>query len=33
MTGGPPSARSVSELINGTKPSIDPNPYASTRFR
>lgn len=33
MTGGPPSARLVSELINGTKPSIDPNPYASTRFR
>ncbi len=33
MTGGPPSARLVSELINGTKPSIDPDPYACTRFR
>jgi glycine/D-amino acid oxidase-like deaminating enzyme len=33
MTGGPPSARLVSELINGTKPTIDPNPYACTRFR
>jgi D-amino-acid dehydrogenase len=33
MTGGPPSARLVSELINGTKPSIDPKPYAFTRFR
>ncbi len=33
MTGGPPSARLVAELINGTKPSIDPHPYACTRFR
>jgi D-amino-acid dehydrogenase len=33
MTGGPPSARLVSELINGTKPSIDPKPYACARFR
>jgi len=33
MTSGPPSARLVSQLINGTKPSIDPKPYACTRFR
>jgi glycine/D-amino acid oxidase-like deaminating enzyme len=32
MTGGPPSARLVAQLVNGTKPSIDPTPYACTRF-
>jgi glycine/D-amino acid oxidase-like deaminating enzyme len=32
MTGGPPSARLVSQLINGEVPSIDPAPYACTRF-
>jgi len=33
MTGGPPSARLVAQLVNGTEPSIDPGPYACTRFR
>lgn len=32
MTGGPPTGKLVSELINSTKLSIDPAPYASTRF-
>lgn len=32
MTGGPPSARLVSQLVNGERPSIDPAPYACTRF-
>ncbi|MEP7085480.1 MAG: FAD-binding oxidoreductase, partial [Betaproteobacteria bacterium] len=32
MTGGPPSARLVSQLINGTPPAIDPKPYSCTRF-
>ncbi len=32
MTGGPPSGRLVSQLINGQQPSIDPAPYACTRF-
>ena len=32
MTGGPPSARLVAQLINGTPPSIDPKPYSCTRF-
>ncbi len=33
LTGGPPSARLVSQLVNGTRPGIDPAPYACTRFR
>jgi glycine/D-amino acid oxidase-like deaminating enzyme len=32
LTGGPPSARLVAQLVNGTKPGIDPAPYACTRF-
>jgi glycine/D-amino acid oxidase-like deaminating enzyme len=32
MTGGPPSARLVSQLINGATPSIDPAPYSCGRF-
>jgi D-amino-acid dehydrogenase len=32
LTGGPPSARLVSQLVTGAKPGIDPAPYASTRF-
>lgn len=32
MTGGPPSARLVSQLINGAPPSIDPAPYSCGRF-
>lgn len=32
MTGGPPSARLVSQLIDGKQPSIDPAPYACSRF-
>ncbi len=32
MTGGPPSARLVSQLINGAAPSIDPAPYSCARF-
>ena len=32
MTGGPPSARLVSQLINRKQPSIDPTPYACSRF-
>jgi len=32
MTGGPPSARMVSRMINGEAPGIDPAPYAVDRF-
>ncbi|MEQ1805679.1 MAG: FAD-binding oxidoreductase, partial [Burkholderiaceae bacterium] len=32
MTGGPPSGRLVSQLINGAPPAIDPAPYACSRF-
>jgi glycine/D-amino acid oxidase-like deaminating enzyme len=32
MTGSPPSARLVAQLVNGTPPSIDPAPYACSRF-
>ena len=32
MTGGPPSARLVSQLVNGGPLSIDPAPYVCTRF-
>ena len=32
MTGGPPSARLVAQLINGQTPGIDPAPYAVDRF-
>ena len=32
MTGGPPSGRLVSQLINGKPPGIDPAPYACSRF-
>jgi glycine/D-amino acid oxidase-like deaminating enzyme len=32
MTGGPPSARLVAQLVNGATPSIDPAPYACARF-
>lgn len=32
MTGGPPSGRLVSRLINGVSPGIDPAPYSSSRF-
>lgn len=32
MTGGPPSARLLSQLVNGTPPTIDPAPYACSRF-
>ena len=32
MTGGPPSARLVSQLINGVAPGIDPAPYSCSRF-
>ncbi|MEO8278770.1 MAG: FAD-binding oxidoreductase [Ideonella sp.] len=32
MTGGPPSARLVSQLINGTPTTIDPAPYRCSRF-
>jgi glycine/D-amino acid oxidase-like deaminating enzyme len=32
MTGGPPSAKIVSQLITGTTPSIDMAPYAPSRF-
>jgi glycine/D-amino acid oxidase-like deaminating enzyme len=32
MTGSPPSARLVSQLVNGAPPSIDPRPYACNRF-
>ena len=32
MTGGPPSARLLSQIVNGAPPSIDPAPYACTRF-
>ena len=32
MTGSPPSARLVSQLVNGVPPSIDPAPYACNRF-
>ena len=32
MTGGPPSARLVSQLINGAPPGIDPAPYSCSRF-
>jgi glycine/D-amino acid oxidase-like deaminating enzyme len=32
MTGSPPSARLVCQLVNGTPPTIDPAPYASSRF-
>ena len=32
MTGAPPSARLLSQLINGAPPSIDALPYACTRF-
>lgn len=33
LAGGPPSARLVSELINGVPPGIDPAPYSCARFR
>lgn len=32
MTGGPPSARIVSDIILGRTPGIDPKPYAASRF-
>lgn len=32
MTGGPPSARLVAQIINGTAPTIDPAPFACSRF-
>lgn len=32
MTGGPPSGRLVAELVTGRPPSLDPAPYAATRF-
>ncbi len=32
MTGGPPSGRLVSQLVNGAPPAIDPAPYACSRF-
>ena len=32
MTGSPPSARLVCQLINGTAPTIDPAPYACSRY-
>lgn len=32
MTGSPPSARLLSELINDKPPTIDPSPYSCTRF-
>ena len=32
MTGGPPSARLVAQLINGQTAGIDPAPYAVDRF-
>ena len=32
MTGGPPSARLVAQLINGDKPAFDPLPYSCSRF-
>jgi glycine/D-amino acid oxidase-like deaminating enzyme len=32
MTGGPPSGRLLSRLINGQDPEIDPAPYVPTRF-
>ena len=32
MTGGPPSARLVAQIVNGERPGIDPAPYACTRF-
>jgi len=32
MTGGPPSARMVSRMINGEAPGIDPAPYAVDRW-
>ncbi len=32
MTGGPPSARLVSQLINGNPTTIDPAPYRCSRF-
>lgn len=33
LTGGAPSARLVSQLINGEPPDIDPAPYSCSRFR
>jgi D-amino-acid dehydrogenase len=32
MTGGPPSGRLVSQIINGAAPGIDPTPYSCSRF-
>jgi len=32
MTGSPPSARLVSQLVKGATPGIDPAPYACNRF-
>lgn len=32
MTGGPPSARLVKQIIAGEKPGIDPAPYSCRRF-
>lgn len=32
LTGGPPSAKLVSQLIAGTQPGIDPRPYSVERF-
>ena len=32
MTGGPPSARLVAQLVNRAAPFIDPAPYSCTRF-
>ena len=32
LTGGPPSARLVSQLVNGSPVSLDPAPYACNRF-
>jgi len=33
MTGGPPSAKLVTRLINGEAPGFDPAPYSVRRFR
>lgn len=33
MTGGPPSGRLVSRLINREEPGVDPTPYSPARFR
>jgi D-amino-acid dehydrogenase len=32
MTGGPPSGRLVAQLLLGQTPTLNPLPYAATRF-